>query len=286
MRNPIYTVNDLNLYRFYKSKGSNLKNTSEEYDGEHSLYLFSGENTNRKTWDLSGQNIVIAPHKGFIPSDIWLFCRKKILANHQVKTCKAKNSFLAGKLKCGNCGYGLAIRKSQRAGREPVRYFVDMGWTEHHCCPVKLSALRADEIEALVVERITDKVNELNIHPKQERSNAILESIVTLEGRIEELKSQIDGLLDMLCGNDISPITVKHVNERIDKLGREQVEAEQQLAKLQSDIGGQSETEHQALSNVMSHWNELTFDDKRAVVELLIEKIVVTPEKLEFIWKV
>ena len=40
-----------------------------------------------------------------------------------------------------------------------------------------------------------------------------------------------------------------------------------------------------ALTNVMSVWNKLSFDDKRSVVQLVIEKILVFPDKVEIIWK-
>ena len=92
MRNPAYTFADMNIYNFFKEKKSEIVNSPELFTGETSLYLYSGENTNRKTWDLERQIIVIAPHFGIVDSDTWLSCRKKLLSNHQIRFVKAKNS--------------------------------------------------------------------------------------------------------------------------------------------------------------------------------------------------
>lgn len=144
MRNPVYTFADINTFRFFKDQKSNVINPPEDFNGEMSLYLFSGKNKNRKTWDLSDQNVVVAPHQGIVDSETWLICRKKLLANHQIKTCKAKNSFLSGKIKCGYCGYSLVIKFSQRKNGA-VRYFIDTGWSDMHICNHKLPTIRADE---------------------------------------------------------------------------------------------------------------------------------------------
>lgn len=51
---------------------------------------------------------MLAPHEGIIPADLWLKCRAKCLEAQQIKPYqKAKNTWLAGKIKCGVCGYAL-----------------------------------------------------------------------------------------------------------------------------------------------------------------------------------
>ena len=52
--------------------------------------------------------LVLAPHEGIVPSDIWLTCRKKLMNNMKIQSArKATHTWLAGKIKCGNCGYAL-----------------------------------------------------------------------------------------------------------------------------------------------------------------------------------
>ena len=285
MRNPIYTTNDISIYDFFKAQGSNMINPPEEYNGVTSQYLFSGTNTNRKTWDLSGQNVVIAPHRGFIPPDIWLACRRKLLGNHQVKKKKKKNSFLSGKIKCGNCGYAPVVRFSQRS-KGHVRYLIDTGWSDYHCCTHKLPTIHADDFEAVIIDKIREKLSELTIQADSDVKDELLEKISNIEAQISKIEKEIEGLVDKIMLPDIDKTTVKYINERIAKLDSRKVELSRECDKLRADRQKRSETDFKVLHNVMDKWDELTFDDKRSVVELLIEKILVFPDRIEIQWKV
>lgn len=285
MRNPAYTKNDICMYNFYKQQGSNLIDQPDKYNGEGSLYLFSGENTNRKTWDLKGQNIVIAPHKGIVEPDVWLMCRKKLLANHQVKTCKPKNSFLSGKIKCGNCGYAIVVRHSTRK-RGHVRYFIDTGRSEHKCCTNYLPTIHADDFENVIVEKIKEKLSTISVKAKPEDNNKIQESILRLENKMSEIEAEIEKLVDKMTSVDVDQTVLKYINGKIAKLDMEKMNIATDIEKLKSDKVNNGEFDCKELIDVMSKWEELSFEDKRSVVEVLIKRILVYPEKIEIEWNV
>lgn len=275
MRNPVYVMADVNVYMFFKQQGANLCNQIEDFDGMHGCYLFTGENTNRKTWDLEGQNVVIAPHNGFIPSDIWLTCRKKLLGNHQIKTCKAKNSWLAGKVKCGCCGYAMTIKKSKtRAGR----YFVCSG-RANKVCNTPMPTIYADEFEKLIEGRITEKLTNIVIKPKAESVSN--NEIVKLRADILNIENSIDTLIDKLTEADST--TASYINQKIKKLDSEKTELLQQISRLEE--AESKLPDFKALTNVMSVWDKLSFDDKRDVVQLIIDRITVFPDRVEIVWK-
>ncbi|MDD7280302.1 MAG: recombinase family protein [Oscillospiraceae bacterium] len=275
MRNPVYVMADVNVYMFFKQQGANLCNPIEDFDGMHGCYLFSGENTNRKTWDLEGQNVVIAPHNGFIPSDIWLTCRKKLLGNHQIKTCKAKNSWLAGKVKCGCCGYAMTIKKSKtKAGR----YFVCSG-RANKICDTPMPTIYADEFEKLIEGRITDKLTNIVIKPKAEGVSN--NEIIKLRADILNIENSIDTLIDKLTEADST--TASYINQKIKKLDSEKTELLQQISRLEE--AESKLPDFKALTNVMSVWDKLSFDDKRDVVQLIIDRITVFPDRVEIVWK-
>ena len=55
----------------------------------------------RKNKHLKDQILVLAPSEGLVSSDTWLRCRKKLMANKTFQGGrKAKNTWLAGKVKC------------------------------------------------------------------------------------------------------------------------------------------------------------------------------------------
>lgn len=285
MRNPAYTSNDPIIYRFFQEQKSNVINSPDQYDGTSSLYLFSGSNTNRKTWDLSGQNIVIAPHKGIVEPSVWLACRKKLLANHQVRDCKPKNSFLAGKIKCGYCGYAIGVRYSSHDSNAPkIRYFIDTG-RDIHVCTQRLPTIHADEFEAAIVERIREKLMQLSIRSHHTETNGTDNTITELNCKICEIDSRIDKLLDTLTSDDNDVVSKKYINGKIRQLDEEKRALSAEIDRLRFEKENKPDTNVPELKNVMSHWDELSFDDKRDVVSLLIHKIAVYKDKVEIEWK-
>lgn len=285
MRNPAYTKNDISIYNFYRQQGSNLTDSPEKYNGGSSLYLFSGENTSRKTWDLRGQNIVIAPHKGIIEPEIWLRCRKKLLSNHQVKTCKPKNSFLSGKVKCGNCGYAIVVRYSARK-RGHVRYFIDTGRSEHKCCTKYLPTIHADDFEKVIVERMKEKLSNISIKAKPDDEDRINESISRLENKLCEIDEEIEKLVDKMTSPDTDKTALRYINGKISRLDTEKMNIETDIECLKNDRLKDNEFDGKELNDVMSKWDKLSFDDKRSVVEVLIKKILVYPDKIEIEWNI
>ena len=103
LRNPVYAQADLELYEFFKSQGAAIVNDASDFAGTNGCYLYQGRDVKEdKDKSLKDQILVIAPHEGFVPSDIWLRCRKKLMTNITFQNGrKARNTWLAGKIKCG-----------------------------------------------------------------------------------------------------------------------------------------------------------------------------------------
>lgn len=276
MRNPIYVMADAKVYVFFKERGARLCNQIEDFDGLHGCYLFSGEDTNRKTWDLEGQNVVIAPHSGIISSEIWLACRKKLLDNHQVKTCRAKNSWLSGRVKCGCCGYAMTVKKSKSAAG---RYFICSGRAER-LCTAAMPTIYADEFERAVEDRMAAKLSGMVIMPKTEE-NCNDKEIARLRADILNIENSIDTLVDRLAEADSS--AVSYINRKITMLDRSKRSLLDRIKAIEGQRGRLYEGK--SLTNVMSVWDRLSFDDKRSVAMLMIEKIIVCPAEVEIIWR-
>lgn len=286
MRNPVYTSNDPMIYRFFKEQKSNVVNPPEQYDGTKSLYLFSGSNTNRKTWDLSGQNVVIAPHIGIVEPAVWLACRRKLLANHQVRDCKPKNSFLAGKVKCGYCGHAICVRYRANNGRTPrIRYFIDSG-RDMRACTQKLPTIHVEEFEGMMVERIREKLSRLTIQSHRSETEETESAVAELNCKICDIDCKIDKLLDTLAAENNDTVTKRYINEKIRQLDEEKRALSDETERLRIERENKFTADVPELTDVMSHWEKLTFEEKRDVVELLINKITVYKDKVEINWKI
>ena len=278
IRNPAYCKADYSIYEFYKSQGANIYNTPEDFQGINGLYMFKGNNPNRKTWDLNDREIVIAPHEGIIDADIWLKCRKKVLGNHQVKTSKPKNSWLCGVVKCSKCGYAAVIKKAKtRAGK----YFVCSCSMSSKGCNGLGRTVYADDFEQKIQQEIENKINSLSITSPTSIQNEKNREIEKLRIEIGKLDDKIAALVDRI--EEADSALMKHINNKVSELDSQKQLLNQELAKIEKSVPVFSIDE---ITNCMRVWDIMSFDDKRAIVKILVRKIFITEDGYSIEWNI
>ena len=89
----------MDIYEYFKAQGVKIESPPEMFTGDNSCYLYQGREGEE-------QILVIAPHQGRIPSSLWLTVQRKLSQNTSFQNGrKCHNTWLAGKIKCGRCGY-------------------------------------------------------------------------------------------------------------------------------------------------------------------------------------
>lgn len=280
IKNPVYVKADLDLYRFYKDQGTNLHNSPEDYIGVFGCYLYSDKSAGRKQCHLEGQHIVLAPHEGIVSSDIWLKARMKCLNNKQVQIpyfgC---NTWLIGKVKCGKCGYALTIRKCKLKTRTRRYFICSKRMNTNKCSGV--GGIDADLFEPFILEQMKDHVKEIDSLSSQTR---IRENpkILELNIKVEALSDEIGKLLDKIA--DANDILMDYINKRVKELDAQIRVYRQQISEL-SPLQNAEKIDAKKLRNYMDHWDELTLDDKRSVVDQMIVVIKATEDSCEITWR-
>lgn len=278
IKNPIYVKADLDIYRFYKDQGTILHNNPEDYIGTNGCYLYSDKNAGRKTIHLEGQHVVLAPHDGLVPSDIWLKARRKCLNNQQVaKPLKARNTWLAGKIKCGKCGYALTVKKAQtRIGR----YFICSRRMLSHLCE-GVGGIDAGAFEEIILSEMIEHLKQFEVLSERKRQNDN-PRMLELNVKIEQISQEIEKLLAKVA--DADPVLMEYISRRVTELDAQANDYRKQLREL-SPLEPQKESQIAELRNYMLHWEELSFDDKREVVDQLIVVIKATENGCEITWR-
>lgn len=281
VKNPIYVKADLDVYRFYKEQGAVLHNSPEDYIGTNGCYLYSGRDAGRKSVCLRGQHVVLAPHEGIVPSHIWLKARQKCLNNKQAaRPLKASNTWLAGKIKCGKCGYALTIRKCKLKTRT-IRYFMCSRRMQSRRCE-GVGGIEADAFENLVLSEMAERLKPFETLPAPHMPREDPE-IYEIHVKIERITAEIEKMLDKLP--DADGVLTDYINKRVTEL-------DAQANAYRRRLSGPSPPENRAnrgapeLRDYMRHWDELSYDDKRAVVDQLIAVISATENRCEITWKV
>ena len=277
IKNPIYVKADLDIYHFFKNQGAKLHNNPEDYIGTNGCYLFTEKGEKRKILSLEGHHLVLAPHQGLIPSDIWLRCRRKCMNNKRVaKPNKAKNTWLAGKIKCKKCGYALVVRKSGEK-----RYLICSRHMQTLSSCEGVGGLIAEEIEAVVLNAIRERVSSIGelTAPSRPAEDPMINELkvktAQCQNEIDLLLSRMDQAGDTLMG---------YIDERITQLDEKLTGWQIQLRQLEESARS-GQVERRKISDCMSHWNALTNPDKMTVVDALIAVIHASKQEVSIEWK-
>ena len=281
LRNPVYVKADADVYDFFKSQGAQMVNPVSDFTGYHACYLYKGElSKTRKQCDLKDKEIVLAPHVGFVSSRDWIKCRVRCLNNRQsTRTCKPKNSWIVGKVKCGKCGYGLTIAK---ANTKWHRYFIcsTASATKKAECTGTGGTVYADVLEVYMLKAIRERLAEFHTLSKQEGRHTN-PRINANKIRLAEIDKEIEDLLSKAVG--ATPVLMEYINKKAEALDTERKQLQEETLSLTH----QPDSSHLSIiSDHVQKWEETTFEDKQAVVDTLIKVITIADDKIEITWNI
>jgi len=276
LRNPIYVRADIAVYDFYTSQGALVANDPEDFIGTNGCYYYKGKDTKgRKQVTLEGNHLVLAPHEGLIDSETWIKCRERCLKNGQVRPHqKAKNTWLAGKIKCGRCGYALI---DKRYGTRKGRYMLCSHKMNSSACD-GAGTIYSDDFEAMIFDQIKIKLagftslssKKCNAHPELTAHNV----------ELAKLNAEIAALMEKLL--DANETTFRYINNRIETLDAQKTAAQTRIHELER----KKPFDHGQITNHVELWETLPFDDRREVVHQLINVIRATSDKVMIEWNV
>ena len=278
LRNPVYVQADLDVYEFFKSQGTVIVNDVADFTGMNGCYLYQGRDVKAsKKNDLKDQMLVLAPHEGIVPSDTWLTCRKKLMNNMKIQSArKATHTWLAGKIKCGKCGYALMSAHSNG-----ILYLRCTVHADSKACP-GCGCVKLHELEAVVYGAMVKKLKDFKTLTGRNKAAKISPKLTAKRLELAQVESEIEKLLDTLTG--ASPVLLSYANSKIEELDARRQSIANEIAKLSADAVPMEKME--SISGYLDDWENVSFEDKRQVVDALITVIRATNEKVEIEWKI
>lgn len=267
LRNPIYVRADLSIYKFYRRRGTDIVNGPADFIGTNGCYFYKGKGSNT-----SGGYLVLAPHEGLVSSELWLRCREKCLLMRQVSSHqKASKTWLAGKIKCGVCGYALV---DKRFPGSETGYLICSNKMNTGSCKGP-GTIFTEELEKIVLGEMLEKLRQLGIRRRDCRMSAVPAG---LKARLAENERETETLIRRLTDDGETPLQC--IRTRLNELEGERRE----LMRCISREEMRGETACAELDLRPESWNEISFDDRRRVLESLIRVIYSAGDRVRIEW--
>lgn len=264
LESPLYVKADKEVYAYFASKGYEMLDPIEDYDGIHGIFY-------HKTAD--GISIKLAYHEGLVPADIWLKVQDKKSHNSKFQNNGvAINSWLVGMMKCGNCGYAMHINHSTGKRGQKYRYFFDYGrYTSDGCSHNYASEIKPDQVEDIVFKEMCKRVDQLVI-AKHESTKPDPDS-ESLRTEIIKLDEEINKLMSKLA--DADDVLFSYIQDRVSKLHEQKSAFER---KLQTKTRKRKAIDTKPLEEPLKVWDKLTVQEKHNIAVMMIDVVYVSDE--------
>ena len=278
LKNPAYVQADLAVYEFFKNQGTEIVNDVADFTGTNGCFLFQGRGVSeKKTANLKDQILVIAPHKGFIPSETWLACRKKLLNNKTAfKRGRKASTWTAGKLKCGRCGSGLSSTRSPL----DVLYLRCRRRADRKSCE-GCGTLHLVEVEKVLYAEMCHKMKEFQTLTGG-GDTKVNSKLTTLQMELTQVETKIEKLLDTLTG--ANAVLMSYANNKIEELDAQRQSLSKAIAEMTADSLNQKQVDK--ISDYLNDWENVEIEDKRTVLDEMVLKVSMTSESFQIEWKI
>ena len=266
LRNPVYVQADRQVYAFFAARGAQLVNPQSDYIGENGCYCYKNREASGDGGCLRNRRIVLAPHRGLIPADLWLACQQK---NTKAPTARhGDGSWLSGLLYCGACGSGLTAKQGSRG-----RYLYCARRLHKGVCS-GIGTLEAGALEQAVEQLVLDRRNGLGTLYGETLPDPALTG---LEHALTETEQELAALLEKLPQADAALFS--YINNRVTGLHLRRAQLEGQLAEQTAKASGQGILPDAEL------WRSLSPADRRRAAGVLIRRVEADPEQITICWR-
>lgn len=281
LKNPIYVRADNQIYEYYLRNNAKIVSDINDFDSIHGLQIYG--KSKHSAEDFSDIKVIVMTHEGIVSSDVWLKCQKRLEKNKQIgNSISNSTSWLGGKIACSTCGRTMTVTKGgAHSDGSRTRYFSCTGKSHNRICKGTKNTLYADSLEDMVYELISEKLLTLK-SGRRKISTDNSHKINLLKNRISEIKIEQEKLVEIMLKEGIDTEMLALLNQKAKRLSEEKKDIFDKIEDLESE-----ESEIINVINLSKKWKTANFDEKKAVCNLLIEKIFIDYDgTVEVIWNI
>ncbi len=138
------------------------------------------------------------------------------------------------------------------------------------------------ELETVVYQQMVKKLASYKTLTGRKKASKANPKIAALQVELAHVDSEIEKLVDSLTG--ANNVLLSYVNVKIAELDGRKQELLARIAEL--TVEAISPEQVSQISGYLDTWENVSFDDKRRVVDLMITTIAATSDSLNITWKI
>ena len=283
LANPIYAKADLALYEFFKAQGANILNPVEMWQGGNGCYLYRPAGSSQGTMrNYKDRTVVLAPHVGRIPADMWIKVRMRAMNHRSRATSRAaKSSWLIGKVKCGNCNHAMVINKTNSTNAT-YRYMQCSyrNNTRGVGCSGPGCTVHADKVEDYIFQQIKKK---LSVFESLENpaGRPVNPKVAENKIRIAKIGEEIAALVAKVP--EANNVLMQLINSKVEELDAQKRTLEMENLSLASCGAARFS---KTIFDHINSWENASTAEKQRVVDVLIQKITIANGKMDVTWNI
>ena len=262
LHNPAYVRADAQVYYYYLGKGLHMQHELSAFDGVHACSVIGRRNSYKNSNHVPGeQMLAMSNHEGMIDSELWLKVQYKLEGQMQLpRFMLGKHSWLTGLLKCEKCGYSVKINFAKAENRY---YLICSGRSNLSCCD---ASIRIDIRE--LERRVEEKISELLADAPQVSAAPVGADTA---GELLAIEQKISRLVTAL--SESGEIAANYISGEIERLHS------QREALLAS-------AENRKASLCVPDFAAADFENKKLIAAQFIDRILLSDDRANVIWKI
>lgn len=287
LSNPVYAANDTTIYDYFKSLGSSIPYSREEFDGTHGITIGGRKRTGKHSKGTTPDQwtIYIGKHEPLISGEKWVAIQKKFKTNLTFKARNYDIGLLRGVLKCKCCGNIIAVstRIYKDTGTMGGQYYCNIRKQrgKEYCQMKQISVKKVDtEIINFINSIVKDKTL-LEQFQKPEPKNNNESEIFYIEKSIKSIKEKIDNLMELIAE---SGTAAKYMLAKVDTLDKQLGDLEAKRSSLLMEQAIQREEEKsvgETIENckkLIENFDALTYTEKNKLIKSIFRVLYIDPD--------
>lgn len=223
-------------------------------------------------------------HEPLISEDIFRTARKCMRERSAKKLVTKTSHLFTGLLECGICGAKMRYQKWGKQGDKIYCYSQQKSKPylirDPDCDNHKINAA---ELEEIVLNDIFSMAVEYEENGESENHKPVKSTMEVLQEQLKVVENKLRRLYNLYAesGDEYLLETIGQRKKEIEQL-KEQIEEEKRREELQGDAVGIQEK----IKTIAGVWDLLSQKERIAAVRSIVEKIVVTYDAVEIVYKI